>query len=56
MLAKEIKAENYEKFDRLGGMECMECGCCTYGCPAKIPLTQMFKLGKAKVREMRIIG
>lgn len=56
MLAKEIKAENYEKFDHLGGMECMECGCCTYGCPAKIPLTQMFKLGKAKVREMRIIG
>lgn len=56
MLAKEIKAENYERFDQLGGMECMECGCCTYGCPAKIPLTQMFKLGKVKVREMRIVG
>lgn len=56
MLAKAVKAENYEEFERLGGMECMECGCCTYGCPAKIPLTQMFKLGKAKVREMRIVG
>ncbi|MGC2872908.1 electron transport complex subunit RsxC [Ihubacter sp. mB4P-1] len=56
MLAKAVKVENYEEFERLGGMECMECGCCTYGCPAKIPLTQMFKLGKAKVREMRIVG
>ena len=55
MLAKEVKAENYERFEQLGGMECMECGCCTYGCPAKIPLTQMFKLGKTKVREMRVV-
>lgn len=53
MMAKTVKANNYEKFADLGGMECIECGCCTYVCPAKIPLTQMFKLGKVKVREMQ---
>ena len=26
-----------------GGMECMECGSCTYICPARRPLTQAFK-------------
>lgn len=51
MLAKSVKALDFEKFDSLGGMECIECGCCTFACPAKIPLTQMFKMGKAKVRE-----
>jgi electron transport complex protein RnfC len=53
MMAKSVKAQDYERFDSLGGTECIECGSCTYVCPAKIPLTQMFKLGKAKVREMR---
>lgn len=51
MMAKSVKANDFEKFSNLGGMECMECGCCTYVCPAKIPLTQMFKLAKVKVRE-----
>lgn len=53
MMAKSVKANNYEKFADLGGMECIECGCCTFVCPAKIPLTQMFKLGKVRVRELQ---
>ena len=32
-----------ERFTALNGMECCECGCCTYVCPAKRPLTQAFK-------------
>ena len=32
--------ENFHKFD---GMECCECGCCSYICPAKRPLTQSIK-------------
>jgi electron transport complex protein RnfC len=30
---------------------CMECGCCTYVCPAKRQLTQYMKLAKASLRE-----
>lgn len=52
MLAKAVRAQDFKRFDSLGGMECIECGSCTFVCPAKIPLTQMCRLGKAKVREM----
>ena len=47
------KAEDYERFETLNGMECIECGSCTYVCPAKRPLTQTFKLAKAAVRETK---
>ena len=30
-------------FEKLDGMECCECGCCSYVCPAKRPLTQSIK-------------
>lgn len=29
---------------------CMECGCCAYECPASIPLVQLIRLGKVKLR------
>lgn len=32
-----------EAFVREHGMECCECGCCTFVCPAKRPLTQVIK-------------
>jgi len=37
-----------EKFLALNGMECYECGSCTYVCPAKRPLTQ----GCKQMRQM----
>lgn len=38
-------AEHYEEeaFLKNNGMECCECGCCSFICPAKRPLTQMIK-------------
>lgn len=38
-------AEHYdeEAFVKNNGMECCECGCCSYVCPAKRPLTQVIK-------------
>lgn len=38
-------AQNYneEAFLSHDGMECCECGCCSYVCPAKRPLTQSIK-------------
>ncbi len=29
---------------------CMECGCCGYVCPASLPLVQLIRVGKVKVR------
>lgn len=34
---------NEEAFVKYDGMECCECGCCSFICPAKRPLTQSIK-------------
>ena len=34
-------------------MECIQCGSCTYICPAKRPLMQIFKQTKAEVGALR---
>ena len=38
-------AEHYDEnaFLKHQGMECCECGCCSFICPAKRPLTQQIK-------------
>ena len=33
-------------------MECIGCGCCSFICPAKIPLVQHFRYAKAVSREL----
>lgn len=33
--------------------ECFECGCCTYVCPAHIPLVQQFRVAKAFLRDRK---
>ena len=43
LMMKAALDNNLEKFQQLNGMECVECGCCAYTCPAKRPLTQAFK-------------
>ena len=53
-LSDMVENNDEEGFLRLGGMECCECGCCSFSCPAKQPLTQNIKsmrkiqLGKRK--------
>lgn len=42
-----------EQFEKLYGMECYECGSCTYTCPAKRPLTQAFKQARKAVMDNR---
>ena len=42
-LAKLADRGDMAGFEALDGMECCECGCCSYICPAKRPLTQSIK-------------
>ncbi|MEA3493800.1 MAG: electron transport complex subunit RsxC [Candidatus Margulisiibacteriota bacterium] len=48
-------AENgkYSEFEEWGGLDCIECGCCTFVCPAAIPLVHWIKLAKLKLRQMK---
>ena len=43
MMMDAAERSDIERFTALNGMECCECGCCTYVCPVKRPLTQAFK-------------
>lgn len=42
-----------ENFVKYHGMECCECGCCSYVCPAKLNLTQSFKQMRKSVLDSR---
>lgn len=43
---KKINSGKYADALNLNLMDCKECGCCSFVCPANIPLVQGFRLGK----------
>ncbi|MBD5148173.1 MAG: electron transport complex subunit RsxC [Oscillibacter sp.] len=50
MMAAAVERKDFDRFEKkLYGMECIACGSCTYICPAKRPLMQLFKQAKAEV-------
>lgn len=55
LMVKAAAQNNLERFEALSGMECMECGSCSYICPARRPLTQIFKEMRALVQMQRKI-
>ena len=40
---------DFDRFEKNNGLECCECGCCSYICPAKRPLTQAIKSARKMV-------
>ena len=42
-----------ERYEKLNINLCMECGSCSYICPAKRPLTQVMRLAKAELRRKK---
>lgn len=50
-LAAAYEQRDAAKLDQLKVMQCMECGSCSYICPARRPLSFMNKMGKGVVKE-----
>jgi electron transport complex protein RnfC len=50
-IATEDKDERIAMLEAGKVMLCMECGCCSYVCPANRPLVQNNRIGKSEVRE-----
>jgi electron transport complex protein RnfC len=48
-LMYNVKKEMFKEAKELGVANCYECGACAYSCPAKIPLLDYMKFGKAKI-------
>ena len=53
MLDQYVRAEQFDMAEKIGVMNCMECGACTFVCPAKRSLTQSFRVGKKIVGDKR---
>jgi len=45
-----VKKERFREAKDAGVMNCFECGACAYECPARIPLVDYMKFGKAKAQ------
>ena len=40
----------WKEAEALRVMDCIECGCCNYICPARLPLVQTFRTVKSALR------
>jgi electron transport complex protein RnfC len=45
--------EMYAEADARGALDCIECGCCAWGCPAAIPLVQHIRKSKVEILARR---
>ena len=50
-LYRFTNAQRVDELQRLNVLDCIECGCCSFTCPGKLPLTETFRTGKKLVRE-----
>lgn len=46
LLSQAADNEDFDTFEKYGGMECIECGSCAYVCPAKRHLVQSMRYGR----------
>lgn len=53
LLFKIIDHGEYQRALDAGLMDCKECGCCAFSCPARIPLVQGMRLGKKMGRKQK---
>lgn len=44
---------DFETAQKLRAMDCIECGCCSYGCPSKIPLLQSIVVAKNRINSKK---
>ena len=53
-IAKALKTGDYAAMEKAGAELCMECGCCSFVCPAKRPIVQNNKLAKAALKDYKV--
>ncbi|MDR2049845.1 MAG: electron transport complex subunit RsxC [Treponema sp.] len=51
-----LEAGDMDEAVRAGLMDCVECGSCSYVCPAGIKLVQRFRVGKQRLRAMKSVA
>ena len=51
LMYKALYSNDVEEMNETHLMDCCECGCCAYNCPAGVPLVLAFRSGKQKLRD-----
>jgi electron transport complex protein RnfC len=51
-LGRLARAGRWEEMLGLHAMDCVECGSCSYACPSGIPIVQLIRVAKGKLREL----
>jgi electron transport complex protein RnfC len=51
LMYKALYSGDIEEMKNTHMMDCIECGCCAYNCPACVPLVLAFRSGKQIVRD-----
>lgn len=52
-LYKYERMNEYKRMEEYNIYDCIECGSCTYNCPAKIPLVQSMRTAKAELKLLK---
>jgi electron transport complex protein RnfC len=53
LMNNAIDSGDLEGAAKIGLLDCIECGSCSYVCPARIQLVQRFRVGKQLLRNKR---
>jgi electron transport complex protein RnfC len=53
-LSKYCEFNVFEEAERNYLFHCIECGICSYVCPAKRPMVQLLRFGKQELQAMRM--
>jgi Na+-translocating ferredoxin:NAD+ oxidoreductase subunit C len=53
IMNNSLEAGDFDYAVKAGLLDCMECGSCTYNCPARIKLVQRFRVGKQKLKMLK---
>ena len=48
-IARWVEKNRMDEVEKWNALDCIECGCCSYGCPSSIPLVQLIRFGKSEV-------
>lgn len=48
-ISSAVECGDFEMAEKLHVMDCLECGCCAYMCPAHRPLVQHMRRGKSEI-------
>ena len=48
-----VRNGEYQEAKKIHVLDCIECGCCSYSCPARIPLLDYCKLAKYEIRKKK---